>query len=225
MARRPRVAARIERIAALAGNVSPRVGRRAGSGFAVVMALASCLLAALGTAVAVTDGDPDHPGPLRPAAEQAEGMTVADDGSVTFIQGHFEVSLRPMGAEELAREFPAAQEQGVLHDLTVFRLAAKNFEFPKVTFDRRGFSLRSADGREWPSRHATLNYSEPITVSSVMGDPSGLYSGQKASGHLMFEGLDADIRDIQVMVENVVLRFNHLGEPVQTMDLTYRFVR
>lgn len=219
MARRPRVAARIERIAALAGNVSPRVGWRAGSGFTVALALASCLLAAC-------VGNRSYAAPLRPAAEQAEGMTVADDGSVSFTewwrkpQWHLEVSLRPVTAEELSRQFPT-QSQGAFQDLTVFRLGVANYVYPKVRIDPASIVLRSADGREWRSLVPALF----LDQYGPRKDSNEVFSGQEASGYLVFKALDSDVRDIQVTVQDVVVRFDYRNEPVQTMDLTYRFVR
>jgi hypothetical protein len=37
--------------------------------------------------------------------------------------------------------------------------------------------------------------------------------------------LDADVRDLQVTVKDVVWMFDYRGEPYKTVDLTYRFVR
>lgn len=90
---------------------------------------------------------------LEPVAQerQAEGMTVADDGTVTFSQGRLEVGLRPMTDEELNRQFGAYSEAGAHSTnpytygdsrhfmtgetprrFTVFHLTVKNYEFPKV---------------------------------------------------------------------------------------------
>lgn len=212
MARRPRVATRIERIAALAGNVSPRVGRRAGSGFTVALALASCLLAAC-------VGVRSHAAPLRPAAQQAKGMTVADDGWVTFVQDRLVVNLRPMTAEELGRQFPA-QMQGAFQGLTVFRLRVSNYQYPKVRIDPASIVLRSADGREWRSLAPAL-----FDRTYPLPQANDVFSGQEASGYVWFKALDTDVRDIQVTVKDVVLRFDYLGEPIQTADITYGFVR
>ena len=46
-----------------------------------------------------------YTGPLRPDDQQATSMTVADDGTVTFVQDRFEVHLKPMTDEELNRQF------------------------------------------------------------------------------------------------------------------------
>jgi len=221
MARRPRVAARIERIAALAGNVSPRVGRRAGSGLAVALALASCLLAGSGGELAAGDGERSRTAPLRPAAEQAEGMTVADDGSVGFALGRFEVSLRPMTAEELSRQFASYSSRS-----TVFRLGVKNYQYPKVRIDLASIVMRSADGRKWRSlAPAHFGSNHPLREDLFTPDHDAVFSGQETSGYVVFSSLDADVRDIQVTVKDVVLRFDYRGEPVQTVDFAYRFVR
>ena len=53
----------------------------------------------------------------------------------------------------------------------------------------------------------------------------GLYSGQVASGLVVFRGLEPDVSEIQVTVKNIVVRFNYLGEPIQTVDLAYGFER
>ena len=92
-------------------------------------------------------------GELQPVVEgdQAEGMTVADDGTVTFKQGRLEIRLRPMSDEELNRQFSAYSNKGPHSEnpytfanttyfrtgetprrFTVFRLTVKNYEYPKV---------------------------------------------------------------------------------------------
>ena len=214
MARRPRVATRIERIAALAGNVSPRVGWRGGSGFTVALALASCLLAAC-------DVDRSHAYPLRPAAEQADGMVVADDGSVVYSLERLEVSLRPLTAEELSRQFPSYSSRS-----QVFRLGVKNFQYPKVHIDLAGIVLRSVDGRKWRSLAPShFKRSHPVREALFAPEHGAVFSGQETSGYVVFSSLDEDVRDIQVTMQDVVLRFDYRGEPVQTVDFTYRFVR
>ena len=162
MARRPRVAARIERIVALAGNVSPRVGRWAGGSFMVALTVASCLLAASGGELAADSGDRSDAAPLRPAAEQAEGMTVDNDGSVRYTQGRFEVSLRPVTAEEFSRQF-LAQAQETYKGNTLFRLMVRNYEYPKVYIDPASIVLRPHNDREYRSlAYQQLDHSDPL---------------------------------------------------------------
>jgi hypothetical protein len=84
-------------------------------------------------------------------AQQVQGMTVKDDGTVTFYQGRLEISLRPVSDDELNRQF-ATESKGGAHStnpytygdsklgqtrqtprrFTVFMLNVKNYEFPKV---------------------------------------------------------------------------------------------
>jgi len=112
---------------------------------------------------------PHYAGPIRPADGQAEEMSVADDGTVTFTRDRLEVSLRPMTDEELNRQF-ASQSQagpkstnpytfadadtGVVSPLslgrfTVFRLRVKNYAYPKVRIDPARIVLRTSNRREY----------------------------------------------------------------------------
>lgn len=95
-------------------------------------------------------------GELRPLDEeiQKSGMRVSDDGTVTFIEGRLEVSLRPMTDERLNRQFSAHSEAGrestnpytfgdwrdpetgaVPVRFTVFLLGVKNYRYPKMQVD------------------------------------------------------------------------------------------
>jgi hypothetical protein len=84
-------------------------------------------------------------------AQQAQGMTVKDDGTVTFYQGRLEIGLRPVSDDELNRQFAAESKAGVHSTnpytygnstlgktgqtprrFTVFMLNIKNYEYPKV---------------------------------------------------------------------------------------------
>jgi len=185
----------------------------------VLIGCVSCLIATLSLADGTRNAETADKVPLRPASEQAEGMTVAEDGWVRFAQDRLRVYLRPMTAEELSRLFPV-QAQGAFQDLTVFRLKVSNYQYPKVRIDPASIVLRSADGREWRSLAPAL-----FDRTYPLPEANDVFSGQEASGYVWFKALDADVRDIQVTVKDVVLRFNFRGEPVQTVDVTYRFGR
>ncbi len=101
-------------------------------------------------------------GPLGPSEAQGEGMTIADDGSLTFGQGRLEVTLRPMTDGELDRRTqavggvsPYTYEDVVFEDglarsrFTVFLLSVKNYEFPKVVIDPAQVELIAANGRHY----------------------------------------------------------------------------
>ncbi len=107
-------------------------------------------------------------GPLRPASAQASGVTLADDGTVTYTRERLEVSVRPMTDDELNRQFVAADAAPSAmanpytftaarpgadgrqpQRFTVFRLGVKNYAFPKVRIDPARIVLRTANGREY----------------------------------------------------------------------------
>ena len=187
----------------------------------VLIGCVSCLIATLSLA----DADKAS---LRPAAEQAEAMTVADDGSVRFTLNRFEVSLRPMTAEELNRQFPARD----FRHITVFRLGVKNYYYPKVFIDPASIVMRSPDGRKWcnlaPAYFApvpTPGRDRNELLREALFTADAVFSGQEKSGYVWFTGLDPDVRDIQVAVKDAVLRYDYRGEPIQTVDFTYRFER
>lgn len=133
-------------------------------------------------ALVVGCGYYNYMGPLKPADEsnQPAGATVADDGTVTFVQDRLEVSLRPMTDEELNRQFAAHSKEGAKStnpytfgnskywDLqitpqrfTVFRLKVKNYQYPKVLLDPRHIVIQADNGREYTAlglQELTLYY-------------------------------------------------------------------
>ena len=185
----------------------------------VLIGCVSCLIATLSLADGTRYAETSDKASLRPAAEQAESTTVAGDGSVVFSQDRFEVYLRPMAAEELLRLF-SAKTQEALQDMTVFRLGVRNYYYPKVGIDPASIVLRSTDGREW--RNLALGEPDRVSLPYGLGP---VFAGQEESGYVAFEGPDADVREIQVTVKNVVVRYDYRGEPVQTLNYTFRFVR
>jgi len=108
------------------------------------------------------------PGPLRPIAEQAERMTVNDDGSVTFRQDRLEIILQPMTDEQLNRQFGAASVGGAESTnpytygnwrplgsdrpparFTVFQLTVRNYQYPKVVLDPTKARLATTNNRQY----------------------------------------------------------------------------
>jgi len=107
-----------------------------------------------------------YAGPLRPLAQQPGAMTVADDGSVTYEKGRFEVKLRPLSDAELNRQFAGESQEGekstnpyTYGDIefkdkerqrfVVFALSVKNYAYPKVRIDPAKIVLRASNGREY----------------------------------------------------------------------------
>ena len=103
--------------------------------------------------------------PVAEAEQPVAGMTVADDGTVTFTQDRLELRLRPLTDEELNRQFAAYSVDGPRsvnpytfgntefygredqpRRFQVFRFAVKNYEYPKVRFDGDAV-INAANGR------------------------------------------------------------------------------
>ena len=127
---------------------------------------------------------------------------------------------------------------------TVFRLSVKNYTYPKVRIDPAGIVLRSANRREyWSLGFGQLDTYYRAYAIGYRGNEYRLYqersdllqrtlfknedifSGQEAEGFVVFPPLDPDVNAIEVLVQDAVLRFDFRNEPVETVDIPYRFTR
>ncbi len=127
---------------------------------------------------------------------------------------------------------------------TVFQVSVKNYSFPKVLVDPAKVILVAGNGREYPSlslqqletyyRAYAIGYRgneysrlrerlEMMRRTMFRGDV--IFSGQEADGYLVFSVLHHDVADLKLVLEDVVLRFNHLEEPTESIRLTYAFDR
>ena len=207
-----------------------------------------------------------YAGPLKPVGETEQlvtGMTVYDDGTVSFVKERLEVSLRPMTDEELNRQFARASKGGPkatnpytygdakYRDLgitpqrfTVFRLRVKNYTYPKVLLDPTKMMIKADNGREYWAlslEQLTLYYrayavayagneygrfearKDILKRTLYPGDP--IFSGQEEEGYVVFPALHPDVDKITVWVKDLALRFDYKGEPIETMDIPFRFRR
>ena len=109
--------------------------------------------------------------PLQPASHQAEGMTINDDGSITYALDRLSIELKPMTDEELNRlapgpdlsdnpytfgEWTAPGDEWTPPRFTVFRLKVNNYQFPKVKIDPLNARITAANTRQY----AALSYAE-----------------------------------------------------------------
>lgn len=109
--------------------------------------------------------------PLQPSNRQAEGMTVNDDGSITYALDRLSIELKPMTDEELNRLAPgvdlshnpytfgdwtAAGDEWTPPRFTVFRLKVNNYQYPKVKIDPLNAHITAANTRQY----AVLSYGE-----------------------------------------------------------------
>ena len=227
------------------------------------MVRASTLLIFLGAFLSSCAYRP-YAGNIKPLPEsgQAPGMTVADDGTVTFVQGRLEIGLRPMSDEELNRQFASYSQSGphstnpytygntrffmtgdTPHRFTVFRLTVKNYEYPKVRL-AGDIVLESANGRKYyaltPQQLDTyyriyaqgyrgneyFEYKERRDILRRNAFPEeDIFSGQEEDGYIVFKPLDDDVESMTVRIEDIVVRFDYRGEPVETIEAVFRFRR
>jgi len=115
------------------------------------------------------------PQPLRPAPQQAEGMTINDDGSVTYALERLAITLKPMTDAELNRQFPQASTGGAaaVNPYTfgdwaapgdtwtpprflVMKLGVANYQFPKVVIDPLKATIKATNNQTYRA----LSYAE-----------------------------------------------------------------
>jgi hypothetical protein len=200
---------------------------------------------------------------LRPAALQEAGMTVNDDGSVTYQRGRLTVSLRPMSDAELNRQFAADSEDGAASTnpytygdwqpadgeptpsrFIVMRLDVANYEYPKVRLAPAGAAIAADTGR----RYQALAYSDLYDyyrgywlgrtgegrqmfrartdiLKRTMATDDFIFSGAEAHGFIVFPLLDDEVASIRVDLPDIGVRFGYADQPLETIDLQFRFER
>ena len=128
---------------------------------------------------------------------------------------------------------------------SVFRISVKNYGYPKVKFDPLEVTIESGNGRtyypwgnfdfkEYFRRFAPaynglgyLRYIERLDMirRSKYPDEEFVFSGQNVEGFVVFERIHDDVGMITFRIPNVGTRFDFRSEPVETVDLVYRFKR
>ena len=153
------------------------------------------LFAAALALLAASCGYHHYAGPLEPAGEQGPSHVVADDGSVTFVQGRLEIRLRPLSDGELNRQFasqsgfgPQSTNPYTFADtrfsrgnperqrFTVFGLSVKNYAYPKVLINPARVELKADNGREyWSLNVDQLDNYYRIYATGYRGNEYGRY--------------------------------------------------
>lgn len=136
-------------------------------------------------------------------------------------------------------------EQLTPQRFTVFRLSVKNYTYPKMLVNPYKMTITSQNNRIYsPLNVAQLKEYYLPYVTGYAGNPYAKYkertdilertlyppkefifSGQERSGYVVFPPLDEDVRQITVRIEDIALRFDSWGRPVETLDLEYHFQR
>lgn len=126
----------------------------------------------------------------------------------------------------------------------MFHVAVKNYSYPKVQVDparavleagnqREYYSLsmaqlenyyrayaRGYEGNEYARHRERLDLLRRTLLKSDV-----VFSGQESEGYIVFPVLHADVQDVRLVLENVVLRFDYRDEPSETTQITYAFER
>jgi len=127
---------------------------------------------------------------------------------------------------------------------TVFRLGVKNYEYPKIKIDPAKIVLKAANKREYWSlsfeqldtyyRAYAIGYrgneyaryqERRDLLRRTLYPNEEIFSGQEEDKFIVFPALHPDVSDIEVIVHDVVLRFDFRNEPVETTNIRYRFIR
>lgn len=127
---------------------------------------------------------------------------------------------------------------------TIFRLSVKNYAFPKVKIDPARIVLESENKREYWSLglqqldtyyrayaigyrgNEYSRYQERLDLlRRTLFKNEEIFSGQETEGFVVFPALHPDVGKIRVMVKDVILRFDFRNEPVEAIDIEYRFDR
>ena len=128
---------------------------------------------------------------------------------------------------------------------TIFLLTIKNYEFPKVKLDPLKIVIESTNHREyfpWGPydfeemfrRHALAfngqGY-ERYTARKEMirratyPDDEFCFSGQEVQGYVIFPRVHDDVEEITLTIYDLAYHYDYRGEPLETVDISYRFKR
>jgi len=127
---------------------------------------------------------------------------------------------------------------------TVFHLRVKNYAYPKVKIDPARIVLRARNGREYWSLglqqldtyfrayargyqgNEYARYQERLDLlRRTVFKNEEIFSGQEVEGYVVFPVLHADVCEIEAAIQDAVLRFDYRNEPVEMVEINYRFTR
>jgi len=243
---------------------------RYGSGKVVLMAVAFGVIIAVGCGhfLIPTAFRPVGSGDQIRHSE-GTSMEVSDDGTIAWVQGRLEIPVRAMTDAELNRQFPTFSEDGdgpsfelptnvfTYGDwedprsktspsrFSVFKIAVKNYEYPKVKFDALTPFIEASNGRvyfpwgqydfeeffrRFPLAYNGLGYLRfrerlSLLKLGLYPDNDFCFSGQEFEGYIVFDKMHDDVEDIIFRIPTVGIRYDYRDEPLETVALAYKFER
>jgi len=128
---------------------------------------------------------------------------------------------------------------------SIFRINVKNYEYPKVKLDPQQVVVRSSNGRSyypWGSYdveeyfrrfplafnglgYMRLNERRDIFTRGRYPDDEFCFSGQEVGGYVVFSKIHDDVEEVIVEIPALGVRYDFRSEPVETIDLSFRFKR
>ena len=127
---------------------------------------------------------------------------------------------------------------------TTFRIGVTNDGLPKVKIDPSRIVLRVGGGAEYWSLdlqqldtyyrayaigfrgNEYARYQERLDIlRRSMYRNEEVFVGQQAEGYIVFPAIAHDVRDVELVIHDAVLRFDHRNEPVETVQIVCRFQR
>ena len=127
---------------------------------------------------------------------------------------------------------------------TLFSLGIKNYAYPKVLIEPSQVQMIASNGRHYWSLSVDQldNYyriyatgyrgneyqrykSRLDLLRRTLAQPEPVFSGQEAEGFIVFPALHPDVTEVEVVIQNAMLRFDYRDEPVEMVDITYQFRR
>ncbi len=129
--------------------------------------------------------------------------------------------------------------------LSVFKITVKNYEYPKVKLDPLKVVIESSNGRKYypwgrydveeyfrrfPLAFNGLGYlrfdeRRDIITQTKYPDDEFCFSGQEVEGYVIFSKIHDDVKRISIHIPDLGLRYNYRNEPVEEIDLSFRFRR
>jgi len=135
---------------------------------------------------------------------------------------------------------------------TIFRLNVSNYEYPKVYLNPEKVYITTSNGRKYYAltREQLSIYYRRYAGGGSGGDSPGIpgnsfivwkerdgilrrtmyqneqiFSAQESEGYVVFEPLAHDVDLLTVHIDDVVIRFDYKGDPVETTDVEMLFQR
>jgi hypothetical protein len=103
-------------------------------------------------------------------------------------------------------------------------IASNGREYPSLSFQQLETYYRAYTfgyrGNEYHRHRERLDM-----MRRTMLQRDVIFSGQEAVGYLVFSVLHDDVTNLELVLEDVVLRFNYLEEPIELIRLAYAFDR